>query len=120
MALTFNLSRCDKSACFDAAGKLTPTAEVMIFATLFVGMPEINEKTLAEFMWRMEFDRRMDGRWYRREDQSKPITVDFVRPFFGLSTNATKLTRAKFVKNALAHFNIEIARSVREQTLPNI
>lgn len=116
MALTFNLSRCDKSACFDAEGKLTPAAEVMIFATMFVGMPYIHEKNLKEFMWRMEFDRRMDGRW--QGDPSKPITVDFVRPFFGLSTNATQLTRAKFVKNTLAWFDIEIARTVREQTLP--
>ena len=100
MALTFDYSKCKRDECVDSDGNMTSTLESLIWATMILGIPEINDKTIKEFAFRLEFDRRLVGT-FKTDGQ---FTVKFLTPFIGLRTNATKVTRAEFLKRISGTF----------------
>jgi len=108
MALHWNVKNCDQSACWDKDENLTPTCESMIWATMILGIPEITEATIKEFMYRMEFDRRLMNTFPTSDD--KPVSMELVRPFIGLKTNANKYTRAKWLKSLCLSFESRFTR----------
>lgn len=106
MALTWNVKECDQSACWDANENMTNTCECMIWATMVVGIDEITTVTIKEFAFRLETDRRLVGTF--KNVDNMPFTVDSLRPFLGLKTNATRKTRAKWAKTLLEIFDERI------------
>lgn len=102
MALHWNIKDCDQSACWDAEGNMTSTCEAMIWATMLVGINEITDKTIEEFAYRLEFDRKLCGTF--RSGDDKPVSVATLRPFIGLKTNATTYTRIQFEKKTAKFF----------------
>lgn len=103
MALHWNIKDCDQSACWNAEGNMTSTCEAMIWATMLVGINEITEKTVHEFAYRLEFDRRLCGTFKSSDD--KPVSVEALRPFIGLKTNASTWTRLQFEKKTSKFFH---------------
>lgn len=102
MALNWNVSACDQSACWDDEGNMTQTCCSMIWATMLVGINHITNENFEEFAYRLEFDRRLCGTFKSGND--KPLTPEAVRPFIGLSTNATARTRLQFEKKTCKFF----------------
>ena len=113
MALHWNVKNCDQSACWDAEGNMTSTCESLIWATMLVGIPEITDKTIVEFAYRLEFDRRLCGTFKSADD--KPVTADGLRPFIGLHTNASKWTRLQFEKKTARFFSDIFHRELKKK-----
>ena len=103
MALHWNVKDCDQSACWNESGDMTATCESMIWATMLVGINEITEKTVHEFAYRLEFDRRLVGTFRSGDDE--PVRVESLRPFIGLKTNASSWTRLQFEKKTCKFFH---------------
>ena len=81
--------------------------EVLIWATIGIGMSKITEKNYREFFARVNFSEKVGGAWTHGEGM-KPvyITIEDVRRFIGLYTNASEYSRAKFIKlHVDRHFN---------------
>lgn len=113
MGLHWDIRNCDQSACWDAEGNMTQTCESMIWATMVVGISHITEKTVSEFAYRLEFDRRLCGTFKSAED--KPVTVASLRPFIGLNTNATTWTRIQFEKKTAKFFSDIFHRETKKE-----
>ena len=101
MALTWNVKECDQSACWNDQMVMTTTCECMIWATMVLGIDEITTVTVKEFAFRLEADRRLVGTF---RNCGLPFTIEDVRPFIGLKTNATRKTRAQWSKNLIKTF----------------
>ncbi len=97
MALTYDLTKCENG--------MTGLAETLIFATMFVGINHITEKSADEFFVRIKLWEAAGGalRVMGRENgggfEPCPLTLDEVRAYIGLNTNASVLTKAKFLGN---------------------
>lgn len=103
MALHWNIKNCAHSSCWDSEGNMTTTCEAMIWATMVVGINEITEQNIHEFAYRLEFDRRLVSTF--RNIDNKPVTVESLRPFIGLKTNASSWTRLQFEKKTCKFFH---------------
>lgn len=103
MALTYDIKKCDQSACWKPDETMTSTCESLIWATMLVGINRITEENINEFAYRLEVDRRLNGVFSTLGD--KPVTPELLRPFVGLSTNATVFTRLQFEKKTMKFFN---------------
>jgi len=101
MALTWNIKECDQSACWNSQMMITDECECMIWATMVLGIDEITTVTVKEFAFRLETDRRLVGTF---SNGGQPFTVESVRPFIGLKTNATRKTRAQWSKTLIKTF----------------
>lgn len=73
-------------------------ADMMIWLTMFVGINEITEKNSSEFFRRVSFLEKINGAFLSYNKKPKPITLEDVRSFIGLSTNASSITWSQFVR----------------------
>ena len=101
MALKWDLKDCDQSACWDADGKMTQTCQSLIWATMVVGLDSLTEKNVDEWVIRLNVDHRLIGTF---SAPSEGINVEMLKPFYGIKTNATPLTRAKYLMKACDFF----------------
>ncbi len=87
---------------------------VLLFATMIVGIPQITEKNLQEFCERLEIAQSLQP--FLRLNNGNPyrITVEDVRRRIGLSTNATPLSWAAFLKGVRQLAHDRIAREMRD------
>jgi hypothetical protein len=81
-----------------AEQRLNPVTEGLIYATLTVGLGEITEKNVDEWMLRLGFTDRLHGTLLKKDRQDRPFTREEVVAHIGLRTNVSKETRAKFIK----------------------
>jgi len=100
MALNWNVSRCNPSACWTEPenpdqSEMTSTCHALIWATMVVGLNEITDANIPEWTYRLTMTARL-FRWTKEPEGG--FTDSFLRPFIGLNTNASRLTRAQFVK----------------------
>ena len=102
MALHWDVSKCDQSVCWDKDENMTSTCNSMIWATMILGIPEITEKTVEEFWFRLEVDRRLMNTFPTSDNT--PVDRETVRQFIGLKTNATTKTRAKWYGDLIKIF----------------
>lgn len=110
MSLNWNLSRIKnhESLCWgklrnigprtdDGKRTMNPTTYFLIWATIPVGMNEITAKNVDEFIERLEVIKMLDAAEYGVQightDYPEP---DVVRAHIGLSTNASRVTKAKW------------------------
>lgn len=79
------------------------TSEVLGFATMVIGIPEITESNARDFFSRMSFYEKVCGAtrtFYDGNEMKRlPITMEDVRANIGLRTNASRSTRPQFVKH---------------------
>lgn len=117
MALEWDVRKCDQSHCFDPDTKeMTSTCKSLIYATVIVGISEITESNYKEFACRLEYDRRLYGCFSFSEGSAIPALV---KPFIGMRTNATKLTRAQFEKKISKMFREQYFKEVSDEKTEN-
>ena len=104
MALTWNLTNCTQSACWDKNDEMTPLANGLIWATMVVGLNEITETNLSEWCWRLNWEIRLRGtRAILRRANGKTYSEADLRPFVGLNTNASRRTRKQYLASSIKH-----------------
>ena len=83
-------------------GDMTQVLNTLIWATLSVGIRDITEKNWKDFYTRMKIiggDRSL-LRKDKNGGYTVPISAQEVKDHIGLTTNATSLTKAEFLKHA--------------------
>lgn len=103
MALNWNLSKCadHEELMTDATWRIT---DIMIWATMFVGIPEITESNYKEFYARLSLIERLNGTFLNLNGSPRYITLEEVERRVGLSTNAGTITRAQFTKQKVGNY----------------
>ena len=122
MALSFDITALPHNIKFfpydsDSNYAMKPIVHSLIWSTMILGLNEITEKNLGEWCFRLNFEIRMHGKkafmkrtsamWDRADTIFTPSDL---RPYIGLSTNASTLSRAKYVSNVTKHIAEEQAR----------
>jgi hypothetical protein len=89
--------------------------------TVIIGMPELTEQTAPEFYARIHMMELTGGTFFKRveEDGLKdlPVTPAMLQRWIGLKTNASKVTRAQFLKKfeyALKDYEKEYTAELKE------
>lgn len=82
---------------------VNPVTETLVWLTVSTGMPEITEANAAEFLARTRiieaaYGSMLSQRLDSGEIGDRPITAEDVYNHIGLYTNASKTTKADFVK----------------------
>ena len=76
--------------------------QTLIFLTMNIGMNEITKKNYKKFYNRLHFleSQLPSGAYLTYAGEPYPYTEDMIKELIGLKTNATNLTKSKFIKNA--------------------
>ena len=76
--------------------------QTLIFLTMNIGMDEITKKNYKKFYNRLHFleSQLPSGAYLTYAGESMPYTLEMIEELIGLKTNATNLTKSKFIKNA--------------------
>ena len=76
--------------------------QTLIFLTMNIGINEITKKNYKKFYNRLHFleNQLPSGAYLTYAGESMPYTLEMVEDLIGLKTNATNLTKSKFIKNA--------------------
>lgn len=104
MSLDYTLSNIENwsEVCLDDDGSLRPVTEVLIFTTMSVGIGEITEANVTEWIARLAITEAIDGGSIIAPDGQRSITEDEVIAHIGLSTNVfPALTRAQWLKQQI-------------------
>lgn len=101
MPLNFNYANCADEHAVDS-DENWPITETLIFATMPIGIHEITEKTVDEFIRRLTILQAANGGLYHQYGQSWFITPEEVRARIGLNTNASTITKTQFAKNMVS------------------
>ena len=101
MGIHYDVSNVKKqSAATDAEGKLTDFADFMIYATIFVGIPELTEKNSKLFFDRLRLMEVVIGgiRTCEYNDEKIDIytTQEEINNFIGMKTNASSYTNVQY------------------------
>ena len=91
-------------------GQMTEVLNSLIWTTMSIGMSSITEKNWKDFYTRMKL-LGSDRSLLRRDKNGNftvPISAQEVKDHIGVSTNASTLTKAEFLKRAyyVAHKNV--------------
>ena len=118
MSLNWDLRKIENR---EEKQKSNPFLDGLMWATMYIGMPKLSEKNLLEFYARTKlYDRVIGHIWSDSHDDSGHLqhnfpTLDQVRDFIGLQTNATPYTKAGFfsqLKKMLENSYKEILRNI--------
>tara|TARA_R100001480_G_scaffold973_1_gene2919 strand:- start:54 stop:473 length:420 start_codon:yes stop_codon:yes gene_type:complete len=76
--------------------------QTLIFLTMNIGMDEITKKNYKKFYNRLHFleSQLPSGAYLTYAGKPMPYTLEMIEELIGLKTNATNLTKSKFIKNA--------------------
>ena len=82
--------------------------QTLIFLTMNIGMNEITKKNYKKFYYRLHFleNQLPSGAYLTYADEPYPYTRDMIEELIGLKTNATNLTKSKFIKNATQYVEL--------------
>ena len=82
--------------------------QTLIFLTMNIGMNEITKKNYKKFYNRLHFleNQLPSGAYLTYADEPYPYTRDMIEELIGLKTNATNLTKSKFIKNATQYVEL--------------
>lgn len=83
--------------------------EVIIFATMFIGMHSITDKNAREFYQRLNLMEKVDGTYtYINGNEPYYITQEDINKRIGLTTNASDFSRAELWRRIQKrHFTTE-------------
>lgn len=99
MALTWDASKVE--GWKEKGGAL---ADMIIWNCMFVGIPRITEENAVEFATRVSFMERLHEASLMYDKKPRYITLEDVREYIGIETNASTLTRAQFIKRQADRF----------------
>ena len=76
--------------------------QTLIYLTMNIGINEITKKNYKKFYNRLHFlESQLPSRAYLTyAGEPMPYTLEMIEELIGLKTNATNLTKSKFIKNA--------------------
>jgi hypothetical protein len=121
MALTWNYDVKDLAAIGigeDGDDNEWVISEVLIWASMGVGLGRITEKNWMDFYARLKFYESLSGSFIVGHD----ITPEDVYKRIGLSTNVSDETEHKFItriaKNRLADLKYQAEKAVEKQAVP--
>ena len=82
--------------------------QTLIFLTMNIGMDEITKKNYKKFYNRLHFleSQLPSGAYLTYAGEPMPYTLEMIEELIGLKTNATNLTKSKFVKNATQYVEL--------------
>ena len=110
MALTCDYRKIKgfKTRCYKKIGgkyHTHPITQALVFATVYIGMSEISEKTILEFWRRIDAWQRAFGPMVEMPDRrtkygwrTQMLTYEDICNHMGLETNAANQTKAFFNK----------------------
>lgn len=113
MSLNYDLSNIkDRDTRFpdrDDKGNLDPIIESLIFASIPCGFTDINEDNYREVWVRVNLYQQAVGSFFNKigpDNELQPLFVKKVdvHDAIGLRTNATRLTRARFLNGLYSLF----------------
>jgi hypothetical protein len=93
MALNWDASKVE--GWKEKAGSV---ADMVIWMTMFVGINQITEKNYEEFYSRAALLEKLFGASLLKGGEPRPMTLEDIKAYIGLSTNASTLTRIQFNK----------------------
>lgn len=119
MALSFQLEDVkdfkEKFYYKDGDGfQMRVTGQMLIFATMSIGMSEITEENVGKFFDRISIYEKCVGPTRWQNGEPKYFTYWEIREYIGLKTNASNLTDVQFRKQIFDHLKKD-ARSCRKQ-----
>jgi len=128
MALSWNIKKCK----WEGHSAYTDT---LVWATMTVGMGDVTEKNVDEFIRRILIYQKVvgplltgpvneDGTVYTPEDEDAPLpegvkrgkirmTADVIRQHIGLSTNVADISKAKFKGCVMAWLEREVKEEMK-------
>jgi hypothetical protein len=114
MSLNFSYGKVKnyKEVCFEAGedGKMKGSTNVLIWATMSIGMSSITEKNYVEFWVRFSSAHAVFNLYH-----GKAITLDDIKAHIGLTTNANTYTSTAFMKNMVKNIEREEKRRERDK-----
>lgn len=125
MSLNFKLDKIKdyKTLCWvrlDADGeKLNPVTDGLIWSTMSIGLGEITEKNINEWLVRLQFSDKLFGTLLIKAGENgerveRPITREELVAHIGLRTNVTNETRAKWMKRMTERFMSDAEYALRK------
>jgi hypothetical protein len=120
MSLNWDITKVAnrEAVCKTKDGKLHPTTDTLIWATMFVGIPRITVDNVEEFSTRVSVYERLFGAFRATVEVNQDVTDIYITPadvlrHVGLSTNASVMTTAKFKRHVMDRFWKDRAIAVR-------
>lgn len=99
MSLNWNVEDCVGRE--DWSGRDHDVLDTLIWGTMLVGLHRITEANLPEWLLRMRMERANYESAFRIKYQNEReyyLRLEHLHKFIGLRTNATELTRSKWLK----------------------
>lgn len=100
----------------DEVYEMKTELNLLILLSMNIGMNEITEKNYHRFFGRLDMFQRLSGNGFMTEEvidengnktiQHKLYTLDMIKGFIGLKTNASTLTAKEFIKMITNKFEI--------------
>jgi len=87
-----------KKICFQK-GKMNPLSHALVFATIAIGVNEITKRNWIKFYARLHFWELVHGTYLSKDGKPVLISAEEVKRHIGLSTNASMLSEAGFLRN---------------------
>ena len=105
MSLDFNVENVKdyEKTCWTEEGEVVPLLEAMIFITMTVDLPGVNDKNIYEWIWRMEFLHKLGRDVVNRSIKRKKgvFTREELERYSGFTTNVATLPRTKWVNKIM-------------------
>lgn len=103
---------------------LSPLTETLVWLTLSTGVPEITADTATEFLTRVRITEAVHGAMLSKygadgQREDRPITAQDVLSHVGLRTNASKTTRASFLKSIGEYVARKAADDIEAASVPH-
>jgi len=104
MSLDFKLNNIEGSEyiCYNEKNEMNPVTKILIFLTMTIGLNKITSRNYKKFHNRIRMSESVYGQFLVNNN----IDLKEVEKHIGLTTNATPLSKSKFLNNLGRHFNI--------------
>ncbi len=114
MSLDFKLDKIKNYKTVTRYGnELSTVTNGLIWSTLSVGLGEITEKNVDEWMVRLALVDKLLGTMLKKNGESRPFTRDEVVTHIGLTTNVSNEKRPGWAKRMTERFFRDVERSLK-------
>lgn len=110
MSLNFDYTQVEGFDQMDDNERVT--GDSLVWATMAVGINHITKENAQEFFTRVSAVELLTGSFRQTETGPLPFTPEDVLKFVGLRTNATPLTKAKFLNRTWGTYQTYVPKTV--------
>lgn len=107
MSLNYDTTKVNTIKLTNKEGNMSAITNCLIFITMAVGISEITNKNYKDFFARVRVYEKSCGNYMNLYDDETNetikyyITLEDIKDFIGLKTNASTLTKTEFLNNVL-------------------